>query len=280
MQQLRELRTYVSALATIPILIMIANPTVTTSMSGFAPSFPFVFTILMLLLYIFLWGRGYFQRLGPSTELLAESAVLNAPIIYPTVTVFLTNNASDFVGVLLAYLFFGVIASLYQIVLGKRLSATQKIVFFVLGYMLALITYAGSFEGQAIKENFNLIRAFDHISGGLTLLGYVGSTEQLPLSGYVRMAMTIAIPSITFSALAAQVRYTEVNENPSAEAKMVTSLRPAVALLTFGGAMLMLPVLGASRVIQFLPYLVTIVPALGIGIAFLIILRITQEKEE
>jgi hypothetical protein len=94
------------------------------------------------------------------------------------------------------------------------------------------------------------------------------------------MAMTIAIPSITFSALAAQVRYTEVNENPSAEAKMVTSLRPAVALLTFGGAMLMLPVLGASRVIQFLPYLVTIVPALGIGIAFLIILRITQEKEE
>lgn len=280
MQQWRELRTYVSLLATIPIVIMIANPTVITSMAGFAFSFAFQFTIIMLILYIFLWGRGYFQKMGPTAELLAESTVLNAPIIYPTVTVFLTNNASDFIGVLLAYLFFGVIASIYQIVLGKRLSATQKIGFFVLGYMLALITYAGSFEGQELNENFNLIRAFDHISGGLTLLGYIGRTTSLPLSSYIRIAMAIAIPSITFSALAAQVRYTEVKENPVAEAKMVTSLRPAVALLTFGGAILMVLMLGISRLLESLPFLVTVVPTLGIGIMILMVLRATQEKEE
>lgn len=281
MALLRELRTYVSALATIPILIMLFNETIATSIIGFVSSFAFQFTMIMILVYVFLWSRASFTRIkNPTTQLLVESIILNAPIIYPTVTVFLTNSATDFVGVLLAYMIFGVFGSLYQIVLGKRVGATQKIIFFIFGYILALSTYAGALEGQAQNENFSLIRAFDHISGGLTLLGYLGRTTPLPLANYIRITMAIAIPAITFSALAAQVRQTEVKENPVAEAKMVTSLRPAVALLTFGAALLLLPVLAISKAIEFLPYLVTIVPALAIAIIFLLVIRIKEEKEE
>ncbi|MCZ7397885.1 MAG: hypothetical protein O8C59_05210, partial [Candidatus Methanoperedens sp.] len=207
MPLLRELRTYVSALATIPILIMLFNETIATSIIGFISAFAFQFTMLMILLYIFLWSRNYFTRIkNPMTQLLTESIILNAPIIYPTITVFLTNNATDFVGVLLAYMIFGVFGSIYQIVLGKRVGAMQKIIFFIFGYMLALLTYAGALEGHALNENFSLIRAFDHISGGLTLLGYLGRTSPLPLASYIRITMAVAIPAITFSALAAQVR--------------------------------------------------------------------------
>ena len=281
MPLLRELRTYVSALATIPILIMLFNETIATSIIGFISAFAFQFTMLMILLYIFLWSRSYFTRIkNPMTQLLTESIILNAPIIYPTITVFLTNNATDFVGVLLAYMIFGVFGSIYQIVLGKRVGAMQKIIFFIFGYMLALLTYAGALEGHALNENFSLIRAFDHISGGLTLLGYLGRTSPLPLASYIRITMAVAIPAITFSALAAQVRQTEVRENPVAEAKMVTSLRPAVALLTFGAALLLLPVLAISKAIEFLPYLVTVVPTLVTAIIFLLIIRIKEEKEE
>ena len=155
MPLLRELRTYVSALATIPILIMLLNETIAKSTVGFVSSFAFQFTMIMILAYIFLWSRGYFTRIkNPTTQLLAESVILNAPIIYPTITVFLTNNAADFVGVLLAYMIFGVFGSLYQIVLGKRVGAMQKIIFFIFGYMLALLTYSGAMEGQAQNENF------------------------------------------------------------------------------------------------------------------------------
>ena len=281
MQLLRELRTYVSALASIPILIMLINPTVAGSLTGYAQAFAFQFTILMVLLYIFLWAGGYFAKItNPTTELLAESTLLNAPIVYPTITVFLTNKADDFIGVLLAYLTFGVVASVYQIILGKKVGAMQKIGFFMLGYILALITYAGAFEGQEVKEAFNLVRAFDHISGGITLIGYVGRTTTLPLSSYIRMAMAIAIPSITFSALAAQVRLTEVVENPTSEARMVTSLRPAVALLTFGGALLLLPALLLSKLIESLPFLVTIIPPIGFALIMLLVIRFSEKKAE
>lgn len=281
MQLLRELRTYVSAAASVPILIMLVNPTVAGSLAGYANAFAFQFTILMVSLYIFLWGRGYFVRItNPTTELLAESTILNAPIVYPTITVFLTNRADDFIGVLLAYLTFGAVASVYQIILGKRVGAMQKIVFFVLGYTLALITYAGAFEGQEVKEAFNLVRAFDHVSGGITLIGYVGRTATLPLSSDIRMAMAIAIPSITFSALAAQVRLTEVQENPTGDARMVTSLRPAVALLTFGGAVLLLPALLLSKIIESVPFLVTVIPPLGFALMVLLVIRFSEKKEE
>ena len=83
--------------------------------------------------------------------------------------------------------------------------------------------------------------------------------------------MAFAIPGITFSALAAQVRLTEIKDNPSGEAKMVSSLRLAVALLTLGSALLLFPVYFISLAItNFAPYLVTIIPpVLVVGVILL-----------
>ena len=115
--------------------------------------------------------------------------------------------------------------------------------------------------GQITGEQFSLLLAFDQIAGIASYIGYQGHPLELPLIGYVKIGMAFAIPGITFSALAAQVRLTEVRDNPSGEAKMVSSLRLAVALLTLGSALLLFPVYFISLAItNFAPYLVTIIP--------------------
>ena len=127
--------------------------------------------------------------------------------------------------------------------------------------MMALMVYAGCVAGQITGETFSLLLAFDQIAGIATYLGYEGYPIELPLIEYVRLGMAFAIPGITFSALAAQVRLSEVRDNPGGESKMVSSLRSSVALLTLGSTLLLIPVYLISLAIyNFAPYLVTIIP--------------------
>ena len=150
---------------------------------------------------------------------------------------------------------------MFRVVFGDGVGAFGKVLYFFFAYMMALMIYAGCLAGQITGEQFSLLLAFDQIAGIASYIGYQGHPLELPLIGYVKIGMAFAIPGITFSALAAQVRLTEVRDNPSGEAKMVSSLRLAVALLTLGSALLLFPVYFISLAItNFAPYLVTIIP--------------------
>ena len=176
-------------------------------------------------------------------------------------SIFATGNPSDFIAAFLAYLLIGTTVSLFRVVFGDGVGAFGKVLYFFFAYMMALMIYAGCLAGQITGEQFSLLLAFDQIAGIASYIGYQGHPLELPLIGYVKIGMAFAIPGITFSALAAQVRLTEVRDNPSGEAKMVSSLRLAVALLTLGSALLLFPVYFISLAItNFAPYLVTIIP--------------------
>ena len=115
----RELRTYVSALASLPIMIMLINESVAMSLVEFAPTLSFASAVILIALYVGLRKIGFFIKIKWAlVSVLAESIILVAPIIYPMVTVLQTGATSDFVGVFLAYMLFGVLSSIYQTILG------------------------------------------------------------------------------------------------------------------------------------------------------------------
>ena len=261
MLPLRELRTYISALSIIPIAVMIANPVVVTAFTSYLSSIAFFSAFGLIFVYLLLKQIGFNKSLGPNQQVFFESLLLVLPIIIPMFTVLTTGNPSDFIAAFLAYLVIGTIVSLSRVVIGAGVGAFGKVLYFFFAYMMALMVYAGCVAGAITGETFSLLLAFDQIAGIATYLGYQGHPIELPLIEYVRLGMAFAIPGITFSALAAQVRLSEVRDNPGGESKMVSSLRSSVALLTLGSALLLLPVyLISIAMYNFAPYLVTILP--------------------
>ena len=261
MLPLRELRTYISALSIIPIAVMIANPVVVTAFTSYLSSIAFFSAFGLICVYLLLKQIGFIKSLGPNQQVFFESLLLVLPIIIPMFTVLTTGNPSDFIAAFLAYLVIGTIVSLSRVVIGAGDGAFGKVLYFFFAYMMALMVYAGCVAGAITGETFSLLLAFDQIAGIATYLGYQGHPIELPLIEYVRLGMAFAIPGITFSALAAQVRLSEVRDNPGGESKMVSSLRSSVALLTLGSALLLLPVyLISIAMYNFAPYLVTILP--------------------
>jgi hypothetical protein len=261
MLPLRELRTYISALSIIPIAVMIANPVVVTAFTSYLSSIAFFSAFGLIFVYLLLKQIGFIKSLGPNQQVFFESLLLVLPIIIPMFTVLTTGNPSDFIAAFLAYLVIGTIVSLSRVVIGAGVGAFGKVLYFFFAYMMALMVYAGCVAGAITGETFSLLLAFDQIAGIATYLGYQGHPIELPLIEYVRLGMAFAIPGITFSALAAQVRLSEVRDNPGGESKMVSSLRSSVALLTLGSALLLLPVyLISIAMYNFAPYLVTILP--------------------
>lgn len=277
----RELRTYVSALATLPALIMLLNESILASLIDFFSSIGFVAAIGLIALYSVLRRAGVIARIkSPTAQVSLESVLLVAPILYPMFIVITTNNPNDFIGVFFAYLIFGAVGSLYQIVFGAGVGALGKVTYFFLAYMLALMIYAGSIAGQAIGSGFSVLLAFDQISGVAIFFGYEGVPLELPLVALVRITTIISIPAITFSALAAQVRLSEVKDNPTGESRMVSTLRPTVAFLTFGSALLLLPALLISRlIVEPAVYLVTIVPPFVVAGAIIAVLIFTERRQ-
>ncbi len=260
---------------------MLVNGTVLASLTDFLSSIGFVAAIVLIVLYTFLRRVGVIARIkSPTVQVSLESLLLVAPIIYPMIIVVTTNNPTDFIGVFLAYLIFGAIGSLYQIVFGAGVAALGKVTYFFIAYMLALMIYAGSLVGQFTGGGFSVLLAFDQIAGVAVFFGYEGVPLELPLARLVRLSTIISIPAITFSALAAQVRLSEVKDNPTGEARMVSTLRPTVAFLTFGSALLLLPALLISRlIVEPAVHLVTIVPPFLVAGAIIIVLVFTERKQ-
>jgi|TARA_B100001179_G_scaffold197045_1_gene155902 hypothetical protein len=261
MLPLRELRTYISALSVIPIAVMIANPVVLATFVSYLSSLAFFSAFGLIAVYLLLKQIGFIRSLSATVQVVFESFLLILPIIIPMFSILATGNPSDFIAAFLAYLLIGTTVSLFRVVFGDGVGAFGKVLYFFFAYMMALMIYAGCLAGQITGEQFSLLLAFDQVAGIASYIGYQGHPLELPLIGYVKIGMAFAIPGITFSALAAQVRLTEVRDNPSGEAKMVSSLRLAVALLTLGSALLLFPVYFISLAItNFAPYLVTIIP--------------------
>ena len=279
MLPLRELRTYISALSIAPIAVMIANPVVLNAFVSYLSSIAFFTAFGLIAVYLFLKQIGFIKSLGANQQVFFESLLLVLPIIIPMFTVLTTSNPADFIAAFLAYLVIGTVVSLSRVVIGSGVGAFGKVLYFFFAYMMALMVYAGCVAGSITGETFSLLLAFDQIAGIATYLGYEGHPIELPLIEYVRLGMAFAIPGITFSALAAQVRLSEVRDNPGAESKMVSSLRSSVALLTLGSAILLLPVyLIAIAIVNFAPYLVTIIPPVLV-MGFILLLLYFVERD-
>jgi len=279
MLPLRELRTYISALSIAPIAVMIANPVVLNAFVSYLSSIAFFSAFGLIAIYLFLKQIGFIKTLGQNQQVFFESLLLVLPIIIPMFTVLTTSNPSDFIAAFLAYLVIGTVVSLSRVVVGAGVGAFGKVLYFFFAYMMALMVYAGCVAGSITGETFSLLLAFDQIAGIATYLGYEGHPIELPLIEYVKLGMAFAIPGITFSALAAQVRLSEVRDNPGAESKMVSSLRSSVALLTLGSAILLLPVYIISiALVNFAPYLVTIIPPVLV-MGFILLLLYFVERD-
>ncbi|MBH58934.1 MAG: hypothetical protein CMO19_00755 [Thaumarchaeota archaeon] len=280
MLPLRELRTYVSALSVLPIAVMIANPVVLASFVSYLSSIAFFSAFGLIAVYLLLKQIGFIKSLGPNQQVFFESLLLVLPIIIPMFTVLTTGNPVDFIAAFLAYLVIGTVVSLSRVVIGSGVGAFGKVLYFFFAYMMALMVYAGCVAGQITGETFSLLLAFDQIAGIATYLGYEGHPIELPLIEYVRLGMAFAIPGITFSALAAQVRLSEVRDNPGGESKMVSSLRSSVALLTLGSTLLLIPVyLVSIAIYNFAPYLVTIIPPVLV-LGFLLLSLYFVERDD
>ncbi|NSL76244.1 MAG: hypothetical protein HS049_01365 [Thaumarchaeota archaeon] len=279
MLPLRELRTYISALSIAPIAVMIANPVVLNAFVSYLSSIAFFSAFGLIAVYLMLKQIGFIKSLGANQQVVFESLLLVLPIIIPMFTVLTTQNPSDFIAAFLAYLVIGTVVSLSRVVIGAGVGAFGKVLYFFFAYMMALMVYAGCVAGAITGETFSLLLAFDQIAGIATYLGYEGHPIELPLIEYVKLGMAFAIPGITFSALAAQVRLSEVRDNPGAESKMVSSLRSSVALLTLGSAILLLPVYIISiAIVNFAPYLVTIIPpVLVMGFILLVLYFVERD---
>ena len=279
MLPLRELRTYISALSIAPIAVMIANPVVLNAFVSYLSSIAFFSAFGLIAVYLMLKQIGFIKSLGPNQQVFFESLLLVLPIIIPMFTVLTTQNPADFIAAFLAYLVIGTVVSLSRVVVGAGVGAFGKVLYFFFAYMMALMVYAGCVAGAITGETFSLLLAFDQIAGIATYLGYQGHPIELPLIEYVRLGMAFAIPGITFSALAAQVRLSEVRDNPGAESKMVSSLRSSVALLTLGSAVLLLPVyLISIAIVNFATYLVTIIPpVLVMGFILLVLYFVERD---
>lgn len=279
MLPLRELRTYISAFSIAPIAVMIANPVVLNAFVSYLSSIAFFSAFGLIAIYLFLKQIGFIKTLGQNQQVFFESLLLVLPIIIPMFTVLTTSNPSDFIAAFLAYLVIGTVVSLSRVVVGAGVGAFGKVLYFFFAYMMALMIYAGCVAGSITGETFSLLLAFDQIAGIATYLGYEGHPIELPLIEYVKLGMAFAIPGITFSALAAQVRLSEVRDNPGAESKMVSSLRSSVALLTLGSAILLLPVYIISiALVNFAPYLVTIIPPVLV-MGFILLLLYFVERD-
>ena len=279
MLPLRELRTYISAFSIAPIAVMIANPVVLNAFVSYLSSIAFFSAFGLIAVYLMLKQIGFIKSLGANQQVVFESLLLVLPIIIPMFTVLTTSNPSDFIAAFLAYLVIGTVVSLSRVVIGAGVGAFGKVLYFFFAYMMALMVYAGCVAGAITGETFSLLLAFDQIAGIATYLGYEGHPIELPLIEYVKLGMAFAIPGITFSALAAQVRLSEVRDNPGAESKMVSSLRSSVALLTLGSAILLLPVYIISiAIVNFAPYLVTIIPpVLVMGFILLVLYFVERD---
>lgn len=279
MLPLRELRTYISAFSIAPIAVMIVNPVVLNAFVSYLSSIAFFSAFGLIAIYLFLKQIGFIKTLGQNQQVFFESLLLVLPIIIPMFTVLTTSNPSDFIAAFLAYLVIGTVVSLSRVVVGTGVGAFGKVLYFFFAYMMALMIYAGCVAGSITGETFSLLLAFDQIAGIATYLGYEGHPIELPLIEYVKLGMAFAIPGITFSALAAQVRLSEVRDNPGAESKMVSSLRSSVALLTLGSAILLLPVYIISiAIVNFAPYLVTIIPPVLV-MGFILLLLYFVERD-
>ena len=277
MPQLGEIRTYISAFAILPIMVMIVNEVVLTTFLNYFSSIAFFTAFFLIGIYLFLKRIGFIGGLGDNYQIALESGMLILPIIIPMFTIMTTGNPADFVAAFLAYLVIGCVRSLWQVVFGPGVGAFGKVVYFFFAYMLALMIYAGALAGQNTGEVFSLLLAFDQIAGIATYLGYEGHIIALPLVDYVKLGMAFAVPAITFSALAAQVKLSEIRDDPSGKTKMVSSLRSAVALLTLGSALMLIPVYLLSLVISaFAPSLVTVLPPFLVTGAILLMLYFVE----
>jgi len=190
MKQTKELRTYISAVAIVPILIMLLNQSVLLTFLIFFMSPYFLFALVMIILYIVLFARGSFNRMrNQEMQLMVKTLLVNLPVLPAVLSIIVTRNVVNFVPMLFVYLFFGVIACVYQIVVGTRVSALHRTTFFFLGYTLAIITYTGSFIGLQTGESFSLAHAFHNLDMITSAFGSLPRPTPLPLANYIKIAM-------------------------------------------------------------------------------------------
>jgi len=278
-----ELSRYLAVIASLPILLIVDNRIVASSLLKTIMTISFVIWFVIMVTYIVIRRNGYLSRIKSiPLQVVVETSLVTAPLAYPLYMVFTENGSYEYEGIFLAYLTFGIILMIYQ--LGRRggVGSVGKICSFLLAYIFSLMVYAGSLASTQINTPFHLIVAFHQLFRVGAVIGYPTYLVIPPMEAFVKISMALATPAIIFLALSAEIDKAEAKGRAGKSGiKLSSSLRFAITLLTFAGAaalsiaLLLSLWLGESRINS-----VTLVPPLSMAIILMAVVFIFEGRKD
>lgn len=282
MHQFRDTEFFLNIITVIPILLIIANQIILTSIIKAAETTSFQIWIILISSYLILRRGNYILKIKwISVQVIIELSLLGMPFAYPIYLVFTQTNPIEFEGVFLAYLTFALLFSIYLLIRRKSLGGVAKIGTFLFAYIFALMIYAGSLAGHQIDVPFLVTAAFDQLFRVAILTGYPAYLVSPPLEIYVRISMILAIPAIIFLSLSAELaKSTENDISQKSTVTIISDLKPVIILLTFLSVLVLAITLPLSLWLETSNrQLVTLIPTLGIATFGMLLIIISERKE-
>lgn len=272
---------FLPVITSLPILFIVANQTVATSLFKAAETTSFKIWLILTVSYLILQRGHYISKIRwfPA-QVTLEITLLSAPLAYPIYIVATQKNPYEYESTFLAYLTLVLVVALYLLGRGKSLGSVGKIGAFLFAYIFALMIYAGSVAGQQIGVPFLLTVAFDQLIRVAILAGYPAYMVSPPSAIYVRASMILAIPTIIFLALSAELAKSEAkNTLHKGSVNLTSDLRPAILLLTFAGVLALALTLPLSLWFGTLNMqAVTLIPTLGLALLVMLLILISERR--
>lgn len=282
MPQFRDTKIFLTVFTVIPILLIIANQIILTSIIKAAETTSFQIWLILISSYLILRRGNYILKIKwISIQIIIELSLLGMPFAYPIYLIFTQANPIEFEGVCLAYLILALLFSIYLLVRRKSLGGVAKIGTFLFAYIFALMIYAGSLAGHQIDVPFLVTAAFDQLFRVAILTGYHTYLVSPSSEVYVRISMILAIPAIIFLSLSAELAKSEENDiSKKSTTNIISDLKPVLILLTFASVLVLALTLPLSLWLETSNrQFVTLIPTLGLATFAMLLIIISERRE-
>ena len=276
-----EPRRFLPFITIIPILLIVANQTVVTGLYKAAETVSFQIWLILIGSYLIIRKGNYISKIRWfSVQVALEITLLGMPFVYPIYIIMTQTNPIEFEGVFLAYLTLALLLLIHMLVRRSSLGSVGKIGVFLFAYIFALMIYAGTGAGQQIGVPFLVTVAVDQLFRVAVLTGYPAYVVSLPSEIYVRAAMTLAIPTIIFLSLSAELAKSEHKTTTHKRGvNLISDLKPAILLLTFLAVLALALTLPLSLwLVTLNRQIVTLIPTLSLAILVMLLVLISERS--
>ena len=282
MPQFSDPRDFLPVIAIIPIMLIVTNQTVATSLLNTAETMSFQIWLALIGSYLIIRKGNYITKIKwVLIQEILEISLLGLPFVYPIYLIATEANPIEFEGVFLAYITFALLTSIYMLLARKSLGGGGKIGAFLFAYIFALMIYAGAVAGQQIGVPFLVTVAIDQLFRVAIITGYPAYVVLPPAEIYIRASMTLAIPVMIFLSLSSELAKSNAKETAQKSGvNLISDLRPAILLLTFAAVLALALTLPLSLwLVTSNRQLITIIPALSIAAIVMLIILISEGRE-